>query len=196
MNKKYVIILAAACVVCLGAGVFIGGGLKENNLSATGASIGSVQNGSVGSEVDSILSQISDLQDKMQDIENSMEAKTTDSLNISNKIVTAVNTRGEVIRIIRAGDSANMPSSIYDNCNEIGVTVSTPGAALSHAEWKDVEAKIKGRKEALEAESDTVCSDLNALNEEHEDALNQMAALTQRLHDAMMRDRGNAEKAS
>lgn len=38
MSKKYLIIMIAACIVCLGTGVFIGTGFKENNLAATGAS--------------------------------------------------------------------------------------------------------------------------------------------------------------
>jgi peptidoglycan hydrolase CwlO-like protein len=196
MNKKYVIILAAACAFCLGIGIFIGGGLSQNNLSATGASIGSFQNVNVGSEVDALTAEIEDMQKTIQDIEGRIQAKVSDLQGINDKISAAGNTRSDVISMSGKGDSAKMTSYIYNDCVGMGINVSCqPGDTLSSAEWKKIVSKIEGRMDALNAEADTAISDLNALNQEHENALNQMAALTQRLHEALMRDAQNRDKA-
>lgn len=196
MNKKYVIILAAACVVCLGAGIFIGGGLNQNNLSATGVSIGSVQNVSIGSEVDAITAQIEDMQKSIQDIEGRIQAKASDLQNINDKLSAAGKIRGDVIVMTEKGDSVNMTSSVYNDCIGMGVDVPCqPGVALNIEEWKKLASKITDHMDALQADADTARSDIDKLNQEYESALNQMAVLTERLHDAMMRDVQNRDKA-
>jgi hypothetical protein len=83
--------------LCLGAGVFIGGGLSQGNLLATGASIGSVQNVNVGSEIDALTAQISDVQKSIQDIEGRIQAKVSDLQGINDKLSIAGNTRDEPV---------------------------------------------------------------------------------------------------
>lgn len=195
MNKKFVIILAAACVVCLGIGIFIGGGLSQNNLSATGASVGSFQNVNVGSEVDALTALIEDTQDKIEDIQGRIQAKFSDLQVINDKISAAGSARGEVVHMIKT-KAFNMTSSIYDNCNKIGLSVPTWGTVLSPTEWKNLETKIQDRMDALRAEADTAYSDINTLNTKYNYALDEMADLTKRLHDATMRDIQNRDKVS
>jgi peptidoglycan hydrolase CwlO-like protein len=196
MNKKYAIILAAACIVCLGIGIFIGGGLSQNNLSATGASIGSVQNINIGSQVDALTAQIEDMQKNIQDIQGRIQAKVSYLQGINDKLSAAGKIRGDVIVMTGKGDSANMTSSVYNDCIGMGVNVPCqPGVALNIEGWKKLASKITDHMDALQADADTARSDIDKLNQEYENALNQMATLTQQLHDAMMRDVQKRDKA-
>lgn len=174
MNRKYLIIMIATCLVCLGIGAFIGAGLRQNNLAATAASI--------ESQVESIIDEIDDAQKKIEELEDKIGPKSSalNELYYKGRIVS--NTRREVVEIIAAENYINMPYGIYDNCDEVGVNAPQPDTVMSSADWDALYKKLKSLTIELQNEINTAESELSILNEEYQNAIKQMKELLQELH--------------
>lgn len=197
MSRKYLIIMIAACVICLGAGAFIGAGLNQSNLSATGVSIGSLPSGNIlGSEVDNIIAMQQETQKKIDMIKGAIAAKSDDIQDILAEIKKANTVLCDVSQAMSAEKSAYMTSGICSGCNETGVKLSwQPGDALKREDWIKVAESIKDRMDELQDKLTAANSDLQNIMQQHDNALKEMAELNKRLYDARMKERERSEKA-
>lgn len=188
MSRKNLIILVAACIVSLGIGVVIGGGLKENNLSATGVNqVKPVQDatvefdpGAVADEIESVKKTIAALKDEVDAKKNISEEKRARAQSVSAVLA-------DLSVIVKSTKSKEMTQAIYDMCRELDIDTSCkPGDILDRRQWKGIESVIDNELDLLYQEAGIADSDLQSVTKEYNRALNLLENLM-KLYDSMMK---------
>jgi hypothetical protein len=206
MSKKFLIILVAVCIVSLGVGVVIGGGLNQNNLSATAAcDIKAIQgeldaylNGDNDADPEYLYSAILGMEAVLSEY-----AQRAQNINAMEKAVrvTLTEIRGMIEEgsmemtdeiysdlgyIIEEG-STEIFEEIYSCFRELNKTVSCkPGDMLSRTEWEAIAAKAQNLFNTLRDLSDLAKYDLQKVYQDYNQAVQTIAAIMKAQQDSVM----------
>lgn len=203
MNKKNLIIIIAACVVCLGAGVLIGSGLNQKNLSATSADQSLVIDSALKDED---VAEITAMQAALTGMENTLQEYAQRLQVINEKRKQARTTLAEIrdmieeeafvmtdemyndLRdMIETGDDEVFEALIKDLRDLDMMLTCKPGDTLSIAEWKAIEAEVETIMNGLGEVSDLAQYDLQNVQQDYSQAVNTIAAIMKQAYDDSMK---------
>lgn len=202
MSKKYLIIMIAACALCLGAGVIIGGGLNQTNLFATGAGSAKAIEDLIasGADVDSMTLALSGMESQLQGYaqrvqnmnQRNKQARTTlaeiREMISEGSLVMSEDICGSLRDMIEAGKDDEVYEAIYRGLRELEATLSfKAGDALSAAQWEAIKAEVEDIVSSLGNASDLAQFDLQKVYQDYQQAVNTLAAVMKQQYDDSMR---------